>query len=188
MIATNFGDLDTLFKDIQKLHLSLQINSHSSLDRDLLEDKIKLYYALLKNYAIPSVQQNELIAQNMNKIEEDSILENKKLETIEVVQESNPVPTSFSFTNLLKDDSSATRINKNAIDLKSLIDINTRFGLIQIFFKGNLDEYNYEINHLNLIQNLEEAQTKFNDLCNRYNISIDSEIGNQLLDLIKKRY
>jgi hypothetical protein len=253
MIATNFSELDTLFKDIQRLHEALTSSSASSLDHDLLVDKVKIYYSLLKNLApttspinpiektTPESETKTYIAANddlIASLKEDIHMPVNPLEepiapASEIIQTIMPPPIApiFDLTPPQTTEIPATEENIPPIqemrvfkhpnndekenpqiqtsvrphgygqdsltskqekptkkDLKTIIDINTRFGLIQHFFKGNIDFYNHELGWIGEASDLEEAEKRFSALCLKYNQLSEAELSASLWEIIKRCY
>lgn len=253
MIATNFSDLDTLFKDIQQLHQALASGKASELDYDLLLDKVKIYYSSLKNYTpsaepiisfekhTPEVITPTFIAtpeREVKPIVEEivppvppqpekivtvsELVQEEKLNPITPIFEPTPPPvvekiipeetvvpepevitppvetitekpspqirSSVKPEGYMRDNLYAKQETPKKKDLKSIIDINTRFGLIQQFFKGNIDFYNHELGWVNEANDIAEAQERFKSLCTKYGMSPDADLAATLLEIIKRCY
>lgn len=240
MIATNFSDLDTLFKDIQRLHQALTSGSASSLDHDLLVDKVKIYYSLLKNYTPASAPVNPIektspeVAPAIEEMESPEPIQEELIAPVSETKETilpSPIAPIFENTSppatempiaeeiipiaqeIEKPEPQLTEVkatpqiqssvkpdgygrdqilsnqqNTKKKDLKTIIDINTRFGLIQHFFKGNIDFYNHELGWISEANELEEAQKRFSALCVKYNQSPEADLSTMLLEIIKRCY
>ncbi len=247
MVATNFSELDTLFKEIHRFHNSMAHAPLNELEYDVLMDKLKLYYSSLKNYpnisdkkaSIPEiipVMKTEIIYETKPEIipkpqpeiipdpkpeiipetkpeiiptKEPEIIPTKEPEIIPIIEpEIIPIiepeiqepisPTmppgtiiqevkksSYSHSNLLLDTSSKNN-NSSSREIKNIIDINTRIGLIKFFFKGSLEAYHNELSHINHAENYEDAMVKFESLCAKYENPLNSEPAKILAHLIKK--
>ena len=239
MVATNFSELDTLFKEIHRFHNSMALAPLNELEYDVLMDKLKLYYSSLKNYpnisnkkaSIPEiipVMKTEIIYESKPEIipkTQPEIIPDPKPEIIpepkpeiipetkpEIIPETKPeiipikepeiqepIPptmppgtivleakkSSYSHSNLLQDISSKNN-NSSSREIKNIIDINTRFGLVQFFFKGSLEAYHNELSHINHAENYEDAIVKFEALCAKYENPLNSEQAKILAQLIKK--
>lgn len=187
MDATILSQLDTLFKEMEGLHRLVNKGSASLIERDLLADKVRLYYSLLNQYA-PSYQPTLSTSNNpetaqIKPTEETINIAEKEVEEhpankIQPPAETIETPIQYNFN---------TTYSKRK-ELKNLIDINTRIGLIKYFFHGNIDDYNAALSQLDQASNLQEAEKTLNEWCQKQGFDKDHDLFQALQNIIRRSF
>lgn len=122
---------------------------------------------------------------NSTEVIETASNETKEPEIIEEVEVAEPTKEKLSTEKIIdflhKDESPKKEIY-------DYIDINTRIGLVEIFFKGNSIELSECLMKMNNLSTKSDCVNILNSYASRYSIDKESDIYNTFLNLIDRKY
>jgi hypothetical protein len=113
---------------------------------------------------------------------EHSIVENAKpIDTPEAIEPPLKM-SSDSILKFLKKDENPEK------DIYSFIDLNTRIGLVDKFFKGDITEFNSCLFFLSKAESIEESIDIIDGYAHKYDIHQSSEIYNTLTQIVDRKH
>ena len=113
---------------------------------------------------------------------ENSIIENvKPIDTSEAIEPPLKM-SSDSILKFLKKDENPEK------DIYSFIDLNTRIGLVDKFFKGDITEFNSCLFFLSKAESIEESIDIIDGYAHKYDIHQSSEIYNTLTQIVDRKH
>lgn len=113
---------------------------------------------------------------------ENSIVEREKpIDSSEAIEPSLKM-SSDSILKFLKKDEHPEK------DIYSFIDLNTRIGLVDKFFKGDITEFNSCLFFLSKAESIEESIEIIDGYAQKYNVHKSSEIYNTLTQIVDRKH
>nr|NQU94376.1 hypothetical protein [Bacteroidota bacterium] len=191
--------------------ITIDKNSVSRIDKDILIDDIRILYDLIFDLETQKYQprpisstlesdKNEkkpdiVIEENDRPVEELAVPKNNRTNHNEK-QHSATTLDLFTANKTLADvyldgtdNSLATKMQKNKVnDIKSIIGINDKFLFINEIFNGELLSYNQAIEQLNLFAHYHEALQYLDDIKLKNGTKENQAAFSKLLEITKRKY
>ncbi|MDT8393881.1 MAG: hypothetical protein RQ761_08545 [Bacteroidales bacterium] len=123
---------------------------------------------------------------NASPVEDDKDKIHRPKTTADLFSGTTTIADSFKKE---EDSSIAARVVPQGVqNLKTAIGINDKFLFINALFKGNPNDYNSAIDHLNTLEDGNKAITSLNNYRQEYGWSDDSEAWHRLRKIVLSKY
>jgi hypothetical protein len=138
------------------------------------------------------LEENDPFFNRINEIQSKLRVEKQKIEN-SIVENAKPIDTSEAIEPPLKmsSDSILKFLKKDENpekDIYSFIDLNTRIGLVDKFFKGDITEFNSCLFFLSKAESIEESIDIIDGYAHKYDIHQSSEIYNTLTQIVDRKH
>ena len=138
------------------------------------------------------LEENDPFFNRIKEIQSKLRVEKQKIEN-SIVENAEPIDTSEAIEPPLKmsSDSILKFLKKDENpekDIYSFIDLNTRIGLVDKFFKGDITEFNSCLFFLSKAESIEESIDIIDGYAHKYDIHQSSEIYNTLTQIVDRKH